>query len=252
MEKKKKMDINPTTTDTCIQVGRYTCFIPEHHSFWREVPDITSFQVVHHCLVTLLNGKQLRALHVSASACFPVCRRSHSPPELLLLISPLAAMAEGVLVPLGCCPSTLPNHIDILVAEPFSIHSSGCMPTHVFVERGNLRLHTCYRNRSLGPHLALESVPAVFVALVGLPLCFGCWLHLGDLFHSVRGRGVWTPYPCVSTRMSGQGWLALPLFICKDAGAFPDLVNLSYDVMDDENPLSLIDVSYLTLFWAWL
>ena len=45
-------------------------------TFGRELPDIGSYQEVHHRLIALLHGEQLRDLHVSASArspsrCFP-------------------------------------------------------------------------------------------------------------------------------------------------------------------------------------
>jgi hypothetical protein len=45
-------------------------------TFGRELPDISSYQEVHHRFIALLHGEQLRDLHVSASArspsrCFP-------------------------------------------------------------------------------------------------------------------------------------------------------------------------------------
>ena len=45
--------------------------------FGRELPDISGRQEVHHRLVALLHGEQLRNLHVSASACSPPSRFSH-------------------------------------------------------------------------------------------------------------------------------------------------------------------------------
>jgi len=44
---------------------------PSLHSFWRELPDFSSRQEVHHRLITLVSAKQLRDLQVSASARFP-------------------------------------------------------------------------------------------------------------------------------------------------------------------------------------
>ena len=45
-----------------------------------ELPDFSSRQEVHHRLVALFHGKQLRDLHVSASARFPARRFSHRLP----------------------------------------------------------------------------------------------------------------------------------------------------------------------------
>ena len=53
---------------------------PYRRSFGRELPDVSSRQEVHHRLVALFNGKQLRDLHVSASARFPAHRLSHRLP----------------------------------------------------------------------------------------------------------------------------------------------------------------------------
>ena len=44
------------------------------HSLGRELPDGSSCQEVHHRLVAFLRGKQLRNLHVAASARFPACQ----------------------------------------------------------------------------------------------------------------------------------------------------------------------------------
>jgi hypothetical protein len=48
-------------------------------------------------LIALFHRKQLRDLHVSASARFPARHLSHRFPECFLLASPPAAMAEEVL-----------------------------------------------------------------------------------------------------------------------------------------------------------
>jgi hypothetical protein len=63
-------------------------------SLGRELPDVSSRQEVHHRLVALLHGKQLRDLHMPASARFPACRLPHSFPERILLLFPPAAEAE--------------------------------------------------------------------------------------------------------------------------------------------------------------
>jgi len=75
-------------------------------TFGRELPDIGSYQEVHHRLIALLHGEQLRDLHVSASArspsrCFP-----HLFPECFLLVSPPAAVAEEMLPCLGYRPTS--------------------------------------------------------------------------------------------------------------------------------------------------
>jgi hypothetical protein len=92
-------------------------------TFGRELPDIGSSQEVHHRLIALLHGEQLRDLHVSASArspsrCFP-----HLFPERLLLVSPSAAVAEEMLPRLGCRTASAaaapPAFIVVSVSEPF-------------------------------------------------------------------------------------------------------------------------------------
>jgi len=92
---------------------------PYLHSFGRELPDFSRRQEVHHRLIAFFHGKQLRDLHVSASARFPACHLSHRFPECFLLVSPPAAMAEEVLPRLGHCPCTPPAFIVLSVAEPF-------------------------------------------------------------------------------------------------------------------------------------
>jgi hypothetical protein len=70
-------------------------------------------------LIALFHGKQLRDLHVSASARFPARHLSHRLPERFLLVSPLAAMAEDVLPRLDRCPFPPPAFIILSVTEPF-------------------------------------------------------------------------------------------------------------------------------------
>jgi len=70
-------------------------------------------------LIALFHGKQLRDLHVSASACFPALGLSHRFPERALLVSPPAAVAEEVLPLLGHCPFTPPALVVLSVTELF-------------------------------------------------------------------------------------------------------------------------------------
>jgi hypothetical protein len=91
-------------------------------TFGRELPDIGSYQELHHRLIAHLLGEQLRDLHVSASTrspsrCFP-----HFFPEHLLLVFPSAAVAEEMLPSLGYRPTSaaaLPTLIVVTVSELF-------------------------------------------------------------------------------------------------------------------------------------
>ena len=92
-------------------------------TFGRELPDIGSYQEVHHRLIALLHGEQLRDLHVSASAhspsrCFP-----HLFPVRFLLVFPSAAVAEEMLPRLGYRPTSAaaapPAFVVVSVSEPF-------------------------------------------------------------------------------------------------------------------------------------
>jgi len=89
------------------------------HSFGRELPDFSSHQEVHHRFIAFFHGKQLRDLHVSASALFPACHLSHRFPECFLLVSPPAAGAEEALQRLGRYPWTQQATMVLSVAEPF-------------------------------------------------------------------------------------------------------------------------------------
>jgi DNA-binding transcriptional LysR family regulator len=91
-------------------------------SFRRELPDIGSDQEVHHRLIALLHGEQLRDLQVSASARSPSSCFPHLFPERFLLASPSAAVAEQVLSRLGHCPTSAaapPAFVVVSVSEPF-------------------------------------------------------------------------------------------------------------------------------------
>ena len=95
---------------------------PSLPSFGRELPDCSRCQEVHHRLITFVSGKQLRDLHVSASARFPARRLSHRFPQGFLLVSPPAAVAEEVFPRLGRRPASTaapPAFVILTMAEPF-------------------------------------------------------------------------------------------------------------------------------------
>jgi len=149
-------------------------------SFGRRFPDQSGRHKIHHRLLELLYGKKLRHLHVPASAHILACCMSHCLPECLLLVFPSAAVAEEVLPCLGHSPSTPPAFVVVSVAEPLQVDSTGGMPGLQSVEPGGQQFHVCHRDRSLGPHLALESVAEEHATLVGLQLCLRCRPSLGD------------------------------------------------------------------------
>jgi len=90
-----------------------------HHSLGRELPDFSSCQEVHYRLIALLHGKQLRDLHVSASARFPFRCLPHRCPEYFLLVFPPAAVVEEVLPGLGHPPFAPPAIVVLSVTESF-------------------------------------------------------------------------------------------------------------------------------------
>jgi hypothetical protein len=90
--------------------------------FGRGVPDISSRQEVHHLVIALLHGEQLRDLHASASACTPPSRFSNLFPEHSLLVFPSAAVVEEMFPRLGHRPvsaTASPAFVDVSVSEPF-------------------------------------------------------------------------------------------------------------------------------------
>jgi len=163
---------------------------PYRHWFGWEHSNSSTRQDVHLRQVALFNGTQLRDLHVSASSRIPAHHLLPCPPMCCQLVSPPAAMAEGILSHLAHCPSTPPAFIVLSVVAPLEIDSSRCIPTLYSVEPGSKRLHDCHWNRSLVLHLALEYVTQVFAALVGLALCIGCWPPIWVSIHTMRGWGV--------------------------------------------------------------
>jgi len=108
-------------------------------TFGWELPDIGSYQEVHHHPIALLHGEQLRDLHVSASArspsrCFP-----HLFPEHLLLVSPSAAVAEEMLPRLGHRPASTATpqaFVVVSVSEPFLVRSHWRVSRFQSVEPG--------------------------------------------------------------------------------------------------------------------
>jgi len=91
-------------------------------TLWREFPDIGSYQEDHHRLIVLLHGEQLRDLRVLVSASSPSRCFPHLFLERLLLLFPLAAVAEEMLLRLGhlpACAAAPPAFAVVLVSEPF-------------------------------------------------------------------------------------------------------------------------------------
>jgi len=107
---------------TSERAGQLLLLLLLHSTFWWELPVIGSYQEVHHLLIALLHGEQLRDRHVSASAsspssCFPLIFR-----ERPLLVPPSAAVAEEMLPRLGYCPASAtapPAFVVVAVSEPF-------------------------------------------------------------------------------------------------------------------------------------
>ena len=118
------------------------------------------------------------------------------------------------------------------------------------VEPGGQRFHACHRDRSLGPHLALESVAEVRAALVGLPLRLHCRPALGDSSSPVRARGVWPLFHCASARVLGQVALTVFFFISGDAGVSREPVDLSCNAVGKETPRPSVDPPSQSLRWA--
>jgi hypothetical protein len=154
-------------------------------SFERKFPDLSGPQEVHHHLAALLYGKQLKDLHVLASARFLACSLSHCLPECCLLAFQSSAVAEEVLPCLRHSPSTPPGFSVISVAEPLQVHFSGHMQGLQMVQRGCQLFYACHWERSFGLRIALQSVTAVLSALVTFQLRLRSRPSLGDLPSSV-------------------------------------------------------------------
>jgi len=105
----------------------------------RELRNIGCYQEVHHRLIALLHGEQLRDFHVSASAHSPSHSCPHLFPERLLLVSPSAAVVEEMLLRLGYCAAwaAAPTaFVVISVSETFQARSNGHMSGSHSVEPG--------------------------------------------------------------------------------------------------------------------
>jgi hypothetical protein len=88
----------------------------------QELPDIGSHQEVHHRLIALRHGEQLRDFHVSASARSPSRCYRHLFPERFLLVSQSTAVVEEMLPRLGYRPTSAaapPASVVVSVSEPF-------------------------------------------------------------------------------------------------------------------------------------
>jgi hypothetical protein len=186
---KKQKDINPLLPLPIPESA--SAPVPYNQLFGQERPNISSQQAVHHRLVALFRGNQLWHWHVSASASIPAHHLSQCDQEGFLLVSPPVVMAEEVLSHLGCCPYTPPTFIVRMVAEPLAVHTIQCMPADSSVDLGGHQLRACHRSRSVGPHLAHESVGEVLPAHASLPGFLGCWPSIGDLSSTIEGQGVW-------------------------------------------------------------
>jgi len=90
-----------------------------HHSLGRELPDFSICQEVHHRFIALLHGKELRDLHVSASARFPSRCLPHRYPEYFLQVFSPAAVTEEVLPRLGHPPFAPPAFVVLSATESF-------------------------------------------------------------------------------------------------------------------------------------
>jgi len=176
------------------------------HSSGRKLPDVSSCQEVHHRFVAFLHGKQLRDLHMSASAHFPARCLPHRFPEHLLLVFPSPAVAEEVFPCLDYSTSIAarPAFVVVSVPEPFQVRAYRRVPRLQLIESGHQWIHTSHWDRSLAPGLALQSVAAVLAALVGLPLCLCHRPYFGDPSGSIRHRGVYSFSYCAhSAGLSG-------------------------------------------------
>jgi len=117
-KERKKGRYNPITANAAPEPQTLSP-LPPATSFGPQLPNLGGRHEVHHHLFALVCAKQLRDLRVSASAHFPSCGLSDCLLELCLQVFPLAAVAEEVLPGLGHCPSTPPEFVVCLVAEPF-------------------------------------------------------------------------------------------------------------------------------------
>jgi len=126
------------------------------------------------------------------------------------------------------------------------------MPGLHSVESGGQRLHTCHRDRSLGPHLALESVAEVLAALVGLPLHLPYGPSLGDSSSPVRGLGVWMLYHCAAACVMCQVGLTVCLLVPGDAGVFRAPVDRGCDAAGEGTQCPSVDLPRKSLPSAWL
>jgi len=111
------------------------------HPLERKLSDLRGRQEVHHRLIAIFHGEQLRDLHVSASArspsrCFP-----HLFLERFLLVLASAAVAEEVFPRqgLGCLPASAaapPAFVAVSVSEWFQVRAYWRVPGHESVESG--------------------------------------------------------------------------------------------------------------------
>jgi len=105
----------------------------------------------------------LRDLHMWASACFPAHHHFHRFPNSLLLVTPLAAMAEVVLLCLGRCPCTIPAYINLsILSKRASISFQNLyLPPLAARLRKDALLHLICTPRFLSALLGLGLLPMI-------------------------------------------------------------------------------------------
>jgi len=189
--------------------------------FGRELPDTSGRQEVHHHLVAFLYGEKLRDFHVSASARSPSSCLPHLLPERSLLVSPLAVVAEEILLHLGYRPASAaapPALVVVSVSELFYTRPHWRVSGLQLVEPGCQRLHTVHWDGSLVSCIAFQSIAVVLTAFLGLPLSLRCRLCFGDSSGPVRRRGVHLfSYCACSVALSRLIRLAICFLISWDA-----------------------------------
>ena len=126
------------------------------------------------------------------------------------------------------------------------------MPALQSVEPRCQWFHTCHRDGSLAPRLALQSISVVFGALVGLRLRLCRHPHFGDPSSSICGWGVYPLAYCVASVFSWFVCLAVSLFVPGDARVSREPVDRGFDAVGTEGPSMLVDCSCKLLPWPWV
>jgi hypothetical protein len=119
----------------------------------RQLPDIGSYQEVHHRFIAVPHGEHLRDLHVSASACSPSRWFPHLFPDRFMLVIPSAAAAEEMFLRPGQ-PAAQPALFIISVTELFHVRAHQGLSRLQSVESSWQWLHTIHCNGSLASSIA--------------------------------------------------------------------------------------------------